>query len=131
MLAPAPGEVVSVVTDLPDNNPGHTDGRNPPGNHIVLDLGNAEFAVMAHFKQHSVAVQSGSTIESGDVIGLCGNSGNSTEPHLHFHVQDSPEFGAGNGKPAQFVDYLSNELPVARGEPRRGESIQRQSPDGE
>jgi murein DD-endopeptidase MepM/ murein hydrolase activator NlpD len=95
----------------------------PLGNHVVLDLGNGEYAFFAHFKQGSVAVKPGDAVEPGATLGACGNSGHSSEPHLHFHVQDSPTPFSGDGLPAQFVDYVANGASVARGEPRRGERI--------
>ena len=58
------------------------------GNHVVLDLGGGRFAMYAHLRQGSVAVKAGDRVRRGDVLGRLGNSGNSTEPHLHFHVAD-------------------------------------------
>jgi murein DD-endopeptidase MepM/ murein hydrolase activator NlpD len=62
---------------------------------------------------------------AGDTLGLCGNSGNSSEPHLHYHLQDAPTFGKADGLPAFFVDYLADDKPVARGEPVQGQVIRR------
>lgn len=125
ILAPADGTIVSVVADLPDNPPGAMDASNPPGNHVFIDLGNAEFALLAHLQKGSVAVSDGEFVNAGDLIGLCGNSGNTSEPHLHFHIQDQPGFGSGAGKPAFFSSYMSNGAKVDRGEPVRGEFIQK------
>ena len=130
ILAPAAGTIVSVVADLPDNPPGTMDARNPPGNHVVIDLGNDEYALLAHMQESSIAVSAGDSVGAGELIGLCGNSGNTTEPHLHFHLQDAPDFGSGEGKPAFFNDYLANGARVSRGEPLRGESV-RNAPGGE
>ena len=77
----------------------------------------------------SVAVEPGDSVSAGDRLGLCGNSGNTSEPHLHFHVQDKPRFGQGNGKPAFFNDYLADGEFVERGEPTRGQSVQHRSSD--
>lgn len=123
ILAPGNGVVLVAVANLPDNPPGVTDARNPPGNHLVLDLGNAEYALLAHFQNGSITVDAGDQVSAGDVLGRCGNSGNTSEPHLHFHIQDGSEFGAGKGKPAFFENYLSNGVPVNRGEPTRGEYV--------
>ena len=123
ILAPAAGTVVSRLDGLPDMSPGQMDPLNPPGNHVVLDLGNDEYALFAHFMSGSVEVAEGDEVTAGDVLGLCGNSGNTSEPHLHFHIQDTPNFGEGDGKPAFFNHYLSNGDPVERGEPRRGEMV--------
>lgn len=99
------------------------DPKNPPGNHVIIDLGNKEFALLAHLQQDSVSVSEGDEVRPGQPVGLCGNSGNTSEPHLHFHVQDSNKFGKGNGKPVFFHNYFSNGRPVQRGEPVRGEII--------
>jgi murein DD-endopeptidase MepM/ murein hydrolase activator NlpD len=101
------------------------DANNPPGNHVFIDLGNDEFALLAHLKKGSIPVSHGDLVNAGDVIGLCGNSGNTSEPHLHFHIQDQPGFGAGAGKPAFFNNYTSNGAKVDRGEPVRGEFVQK------
>jgi murein DD-endopeptidase MepM/ murein hydrolase activator NlpD len=58
------------------------------GNHIVLDLGGGRYAFYAHFQPGSLKVKVGDRVTRGQVIGLVGNSGNSTEPHLHFHISD-------------------------------------------
>lgn len=57
------------------------------------------------------------------MLGRCGNSGRSSEPHLHFHLQDSLAFGHGLGLPAQFLRYRTNGEPVARDEPTRGQYV--------
>jgi murein DD-endopeptidase MepM/ murein hydrolase activator NlpD len=62
-------------------------------------------------------------VARGQRLGECGNSGNSSEPHLHYQLQDGPEMGPSAGLPAQFTDYLADGQPVARGEPVRGQAI--------
>ncbi len=123
ILSPGSGTVVTAVSNLPDNPPGVMDPKNPPGNHVILDLGNKEYALLAHLQQGSVQVAEGDEIRPGQPIGLCGNSGNTSEPHLHFHLQDSKRFGKGDGKPVFFSSYIANGNPVDRGEPVRGETI--------
>jgi len=59
------------------------------GNHVVLDLGHRRFAFYAHLQPGSLKVKVGDRVKRGQVLGLVGNSGNSTEPHLHFHLADS------------------------------------------
>jgi murein DD-endopeptidase MepM/ murein hydrolase activator NlpD len=58
------------------------------GNHVVLDIGGGHYAFYAHLKPGSLKVKLGDKVKRGQVIGLVGNTGNSTEPHLHFHVAD-------------------------------------------
>ncbi len=123
IVAPAAGTVRAVRDGLPDNVPGEMDASVPPGNHVVLDHGNAEYSFLAHLQQGTVRVEAGDVVASGDTLGLCGNSGNSSEPHLHYHLQNTPVFGQGEGLPAQFLDYLADGEPVARGEPVQGQAV--------
>eukprot|EP00873_Tetraselmis_striata_P032722 jgi/Tetstr1/452986/TSEL_040022.t1 len=123
ILAPADGQVIAMVNDLPDQPIGQTDAENPAGNHVILALAEGEFAFLAHMQQGSITVQRGQDVSSGDVLGLCGNSGNTSEPHLHFHLQTTPELRDGEGLPAQFQNYIADGEPVVRGEPVRGQTV--------
>ena len=94
-LAVANGRVVAVKDSIPENVPG-VNSRAVPitletvgGNHVIIDIGGGYFAFYAHLKPGSIRVREGQRVRRGEVIGLVGNSGNSTEPHLHFHVSDS------------------------------------------
>jgi hypothetical protein len=123
ILAPGAGIVVRAVDGVPDNTPGEFDGTAPPGNHVVIDHGNDEYSFLAHLRNGSVRVSAGDPLEPGDPVGECGNSGRSSEPHLHYHLQNTPEFGRGEGLPAPFRNYLADEAPVSLGEPVRGQRI--------
>jgi murein DD-endopeptidase MepM/ murein hydrolase activator NlpD len=61
------------------------------GNYVMIDHGKNEYSLYAHLKPGSVRVHVGDQVKAGDVIGKLGSSGNSTEPHLHFHVCDKPD----------------------------------------
>lgn len=109
ILAPADGEVIETNEDHRDCpylggwvDPFQRDIR---GNYVTIRHAEEEYSVLAHLKEGSVTVREGEGVERGQLIGRCGNSGNSTEPHLHFHVQDRPEFSLGAGLPVEFVDY--------------------------
>ena len=108
---------------IAENLPGVMNAEQPLGNHVILDHGNGEYSFLAHFKNGSLAVSVGDEVAAGDILGLCGNSGNSSEPHLHYHLQTTPTFGAGDGLPAQFLNYLADGKSVANGEPTRGQHI--------
>lgn len=123
VLAPGAGVVVAAVGALPDNVPGELDDAHPLGNHVIIDHGTGEFSFLAHLRQGTVTVEAGQRVEAGEPIGECGNSGRSSEPHLHYHLQDGPEFGAGEGLPAQFQGYLADGELVARGEPLQGQFV--------
>lgn len=88
LVAPCEGEVVLVVDGIKDNTPGETNPIYVPGNTVIIKTPRNEYLFLAHFKQHSIAVKQGQFLKRGQLVGLCGNSGNSTEAHLHFHVQN-------------------------------------------
>lgn len=69
------------------------------GNHVVLDLGGGAYAVYAHVRRGSLKVKAGDRVRAGQEIGCVGNSGNTTEPHLHFHLMDGPDPDAARGVP--------------------------------
>jgi hypothetical protein len=102
-LAVANARVVSIVDGLPEQVP----GRFPPnlpieqtdGNSVVLDLGDGNYALYAHFQPGSVRVKAGDQVIRGQVLGLVGNSGNSVAPHLHFQVMDGPSPLGADGLP--------------------------------
>ncbi|MFF8643898.1 M23 family metallopeptidase [Streptomyces sp. NPDC015345] len=74
-------------------------GRRVIGNHVVLDLGEGTYALYAHVQRGSLAVQAGDEVTAGQRIGGCGNSGNSTEPHVHFQLMDGPDPETARGVP--------------------------------
>lgn len=123
ILAPADGIVLTVVNDQPDREPGVLYKENPLGNHVILSHENGEFSFFAHIKQHSISVREGDRVTIGQRIGECGNSGHSSEPHLHYHLQNTSIPFRGEGLPAQFVNYYANGKTVARGEPVAGQTV--------
>lgn len=68
-------------------------------------------------------MQEGASVEEGQLLGLCGNSGNSSEPHLHYQLQDDASRFQAKGLPAFFNDYVADGEPVDRGEPVRGQTV--------
>ena len=94
-IAVADGIVVETKDSIPENVPGATSRAVPitletvGGNHVILDLGKGRYAFYAHLQPGSLRVKLGERVRRGQVVGLVGNSGNSTEPHLHFHVSDA------------------------------------------
>ncbi|MFJ6515637.1 M23 family metallopeptidase [Streptomyces sp. NPDC091406] len=69
------------------------------GNHVILDLGDGTYAAYAHAQHGSLQVKAGDTVQAGQQIARCGNSGNTSEPHLHFHLMDSPDLDDARGIP--------------------------------
>ena len=104
VLAVADATVVATKDGIPENVPGITSRAVPitletvGGNHVILDLGGGRFAFYAHL-QPGLKVKLGDKVRRGQVLGLVGNSGNSTEPHLHFHVSDANSPLASEGLP--------------------------------
>ena len=92
ILAPADGVVVAVENDHQDWPVGQRDHANPAGNLVIIDIGDGLYVMMAHLRMGSVTMAEGERVVVGDVVGRCGNSGNTSEPHLHMQVQDSPVF---------------------------------------
>ncbi|WP_367539625.1 M23 family metallopeptidase [Streptomyces globisporus] len=73
--------------------------RRVIGNHVILDLGDGTYAAYAHVRRGSLRVKAGDTVRAGQRIGSVGNSGNSSEPHLHVHLMDSPDLDDARGVP--------------------------------
>ena len=121
-LAVAPGTVVEIKDGVIENVP-HTAPAVPitldtiAGNHVVIDLGNGAFAMWAHLQPGSLKVKVGDKVKTGQVLGLVGNTGNSTEPHLHFQVMDAGSPLGAEGIPYAFPKFSAHkegEPPQAR-----------------
>lgn len=97
ILAPADGVVTDVIDGVGDNSPGSMNPYSALGNAVFIEHRKNEVSVLAHLKLNSVKVKVGDKVERGQPIGLCGNSGNSSEPHLHYHLQNTPIIQDGTG----------------------------------
>jgi murein DD-endopeptidase MepM/ murein hydrolase activator NlpD len=107
MRAPADGTVVETRGDLrdyPDPGSGWIEWRTweIAGNHVVIEHADGEYSLLAHLREGSLTVEPGETVRRGDVVGECGNSGISTEPHLHYQLQDSRSFWLAAGLVPRF-----------------------------
>lgn len=116
--AVAAGSVTTVIDGIPDNDPGTMNAYMALGNAVIIEHrgptppragSRAEpgppaplFAVYAHLQPGRLRVKVGQKVRAGEVIGLVGNSGNSSEPHLHFQLQDGPRFEHSYGVEAVF-----------------------------
>jgi hypothetical protein len=92
------------------------------GNHVTLDLGGGVFACVAHLQRESVPVRVGQRVRGGEPIGRCGNSGNSSEPHVHFQLMDRPRAFLAAGIPFSFPRLATRERPT--GVPRNDEHLE-------
>ena len=92
--AAASGTIVAVRNDIAENTPPieppFTTFDDVAGNRVVQHLGGDRFALYAHLQPSSIRVRAGERVRRGDVLGLVGNTGISSGPHLHFQVMDSP-----------------------------------------
>ena len=123
ILAPGDGEVVWQRDSLPDQPIGSTDAKNAVGNGVIIDHGTGEYSLLAHLQPHSLKVHLGQKLKVGDWVGLCGNSGNTSEPHLHYHLQSGPRPLESEGYPAFFNDLVIDDQPVVRGEIVKGQRV--------
>ena len=92
VYSPCSGTVVRAVDGLPDLRPPERDEGNLAGNHVVLTCGGAK-VVLAHLQRGSVAVTMGVDVRRGEVLGQVGNSGSTSQPHLHLHAERGGEPG--------------------------------------
>jgi hypothetical protein len=106
ILAPADGEVTDVITGVRDNVPGSMNSYSGLGNAVFIRHREHEVSVLAHLKLGSIKVKVGDKVKTGQVIGLCGNSGNSSEPHLHYHLQNTPVIQDGTGIKCYFEKVI-------------------------
>jgi murein DD-endopeptidase MepM/ murein hydrolase activator NlpD len=94
IISVANGKVVDVVDKYPNVKPGVLDPnltlKDAGGNYVIVDIGGGRYAFYAHLKPGSITVQEGDHVMRGRVLARLGNSGNTTAPHLHFHVMDAP-----------------------------------------
>ncbi len=120
IVAAADGVVVDCADGVP-NNPSQLGSRLPKeelekvreklgtvamvgGNYVILEHTENEFTFYAHLINGSVKVKKGDVVKQGQVLGLCGNSGNSDAPHLHFHIMNGPSVLGSRGLPMKFTN---------------------------
>jgi murein DD-endopeptidase MepM/ murein hydrolase activator NlpD len=113
VLAVADARVAALRDGLPEvervsANPHHSLDEKS-GNYLALDLGDGRFAVYEHLAPGSIRVARGDLVKLGQVLAALGFTGDSTEPHLHFHVADSPSPLAGEGLPFEFERFRVRE----------------------
>ena len=120
VLAVADGTVVDTLDELNDQKPGSLPDpktitvNNVDGNHVVLDLGDGVFAFYAHLQRGSVTATLGSRVKRGQILGKVGNTGNTSAPHLHFHLMEGPSVLGSNGIPYEIDSFaLAGQVPAA------------------
>src|SRR5262249_26159646 len=91
ILAAADGKVVAAIDGVPDNLPGVMNPYSAVGNAIIIEHSPKLYSAYCHLQRGTLAVKLDQKGKKGDRLGLCGNSGNSSEPHLHFQLHDGPD----------------------------------------
>ena len=124
LYAPCDGEIVLVVDGIKDNIPGNLNPIYVPGNTVIIKTATGEYVFFAHFKQHSIVVKQGQKVSTGELLGLCGNSGNSTEPHLHFHLQNDEDMVKATGAKCYFDQLKVNGILKLDYSPVKGDKIE-------
>lgn len=133
VLAVADGVVREVLDGVPENTPGGCQrpmdldaacdrssavkmtNKNLTGNTVVLEIDPGTFVIYAHLRPGSMAVKVGDRVTRGQVLAALGNSGNSTEPHLHLHVCDRMSVLACEGLPFAFDAFVEQPIDVRKG----------------
>ncbi|MDB2363825.1 urea transporter [Flavobacteriales bacterium] len=94
VIAPADGTVIEVVNDIEDNHIGKVNLENNWVNTVIIQHGEYLFSKISHFKKDTIQVEVGTFVKKGTLLGKCGSSGQSPEPHLHFQMQTTPYIGS-------------------------------------
>ena len=123
LFAPCDAEVALVVDGVKDNVVGEMNTFNVGGNTVILKTANNEYLVFCHFKHQSIKVKEAQKVKQGEILGLCGNSGNSSEPHLHFHIQNAENINLATGIKCYFSNIVVNENLKADYSPIKNDKI--------
>jgi hypothetical protein len=124
VLAAGEGTVAVAADVILDNEPGITRGVGLLyGNHVVIDHGNGEFSLVGHLMHESLQVKVGDHVKAGQLLARTGNSGMSSEPHIHFQLMDKADWKTANGFPSEFMNFQLGDRVIERGEPRRADVI--------
>jgi len=114
---------VTVIDGIEDNAVGRPSHLQTYGNLIVLETVEKEFLLLAHLQKHSIVVKKGQTVDQGDPLARCGNSGYSNAPHLHFIVQNVADLFHSTGAACYFDSIEVNGILRGDYSPVRGELV--------
>jgi len=123
ILAPCDAEVIEAVDGVKENTPGEQNPIYAPGNSVMLKTKNNEYILLAHFKNHSIKVHEEEQLKQGQLIGLCGNTGNSSEPHLHFHIENVENMNIATGVKCYFDKIVVNGSSKSDYSPIKGDKV--------
>lgn len=122
ILAPTDGEVVEIGAGRPDSpitGKAECKAHDIRGNYLLIRHADHEYSLLAHLKPGSLLVKAGDRVARGQTVAACGNSGNTSEPHLHFQLQDGQNSFLSAGLPVAFEGVNAAPAPnYARYDPR-------------
>ena len=123
VISPADGKITQVIDGCIDVAIGESDRFVSTGNAVIIDHKSGEFSVLAHFQHNSIKVKPNQEVKQGDVLGLCGNTGNTSEPHIHYHLQDNALLHRGIGLPIKFKKILVDGTQLENIELEQGQRV--------
>jgi murein DD-endopeptidase MepM/ murein hydrolase activator NlpD len=126
VLAPADGRVVALLDGTPDNTANHADPSPYSGNYVLIEHAPGEFTSLGHLQNGSVEVKVGQEVKRGQRVARCGNSGHTSQPHLHFSFIGLHD-GSRVSQPGQFSNYLlhcTRPVTVPTGVPTEGSIVE-------
>lgn len=94
------------------------------GNHVIVEHAGGEYSVYAHLQPGSITVRPGERVVAGSQLGRVGSSGNSTEPHLHFQLNDGPDVSTARGLPVEFTGIQDRWLETRGRHLRAGQIVE-------
>ena len=117
IIAPSDGYVYDIVdkykvTRIIEGRPVVSDIKDVRGNYITIKHPNGEYSTICHIKKGTFKVKEGDYVKEGQVIAKVGNSGNTMGPHIHFQVQNGPDFNKSEGVKITFKNVRSGFLPT-------------------
>ncbi|MBI2252120.1 MAG: urea transporter [Armatimonadetes bacterium] len=126
IIAPASGKIIKVENNILDNLPLKENSQNNWGNYVIIDHGNNEYSEISHFKYQSILVKEEDEVIQGQILGYCGSSGHSKEPHIHYQLQREPILES-QTLPAKFYNFIRinhKEInKISSGIPKEGEMV--------
>lgn len=123
VIAPGEGIISQVINGSIDCMPGEKDRGVGVGNAVIIDHQNGEWSMLCHLRHDSIIVNVGNAVNQGDIIGHCGNTGNTSEPHIHYHLQNNALAHLAEPLLAQFRKITVNGEVKENYEPIRSEIV--------
>lgn len=123
VLCPLDGVAVEAIDGVHDNMPHVVNPYSALGNCVIIRHDERLYSILAHLRHGCVYARAGHRVRRGQIIGLCGNSGHSTAPHLHFHMQSSRDLGMAAGIKCFFERIMVNGGITQDYSPVKGERV--------